>query len=120
MLTKVHIALLLSVLISTAGVISCTSAKSGDRLIGRWQQVGGQRIVEEFKPDGTFVTSSIEAPDPVTGKYEFVSENSLKITEVHVGGRVESALFRVEFSEDGKKMRVASDSGFLATFERLE
>jgi len=120
MKTKTHLIYALCLLLTATSNILCTSAKPEDRLIGKWQQVGGNRIVQEFKPDGTCVSTSMEAPDPVRGKYKFVSENNFKITNVVAGGRTESALFHVVFSEDGKRMKLENDSGFAATFEKLE
>lgn len=120
MKTNTHLIYALCILLTTVSTTTCTSATPKNRLIGKWQQVGGQKIVQEFKHDGTTVSTSIEAPDPVTGKYELINEGSLKITDVVVGRRTESALFLVAFSEDGKRMKLENDSGFSATFEKLE
>jgi len=117
---KTHLILPLCILLTAASGAYCAAAQSKNRLIGKWRQIGGNKIVQEFKPDGTTVSTSMEAPEPVTGKYEFDGESSLKIFDVVVGGRTESALFRVEFSEDGKKIRLENDSGFAATFEKIE
>ncbi|HZG54245.1 MAG TPA: hypothetical protein VEZ40_19245 [Pyrinomonadaceae bacterium] len=120
MKTKFRRAYVLCVLLAVAGNIVCAQARPEDKLIGKWRQVGGNKIIQEFKPDGTCVSTSAEAPEPVWGKYEFVNERSLKITNVVSGGRKESALLRVQFSGDGKRMKLESDSGFVATFEKLE
>jgi hypothetical protein len=106
--------------LAAAGASLYAASKPEDRLVGKWRQVGGNTIIQEFKPDGTCVSTSAEAPHPVKGTYKFVNESRLKVTNRLAGGRRESALFLVSFSEDGKKMRLESDSGFAATFEKLE
>jgi hypothetical protein len=120
MKTKTPPVYALCVLLAVASNTPCAPAKLRDRLIGKWRQMSGNKIIQEFKTDGTCVSTSAEAPEPVKGRYAFVNKSSLKITNVAAGGRTESILLRVQFSGDGKRMRLESDSGFAATFERLE
>jgi hypothetical protein len=120
MKTKNRFMYALCVLLVAASNVPCNVVKPEDKLIGRWQQVGGNKIIQEFKPDGTCVSTSAEAPEPVRGRYEFVNEYSFKITNEVAGGRTESVLLHVQFFADGKKMKLESESGFAATFEKLD
>jgi hypothetical protein len=66
------------------GLLSSCSPQSNPALVGKWQEKGDPSITE-FRADGTF---SIHLGEALTGKYQSVDSEHIKLTFDGVAGKV--------------------------------
>ena len=93
-------------------LVSCSS-NSENSIVGKWQKDGGTQAKVEFYKDGS--VTAVAGSNQLSGKYEFLDENRLRID---YGGKVGAMIFKMSILEN--ELVLTEPNGRISTFKRTE
>jgi len=94
-------------------MVLAVSCGPGSRIVGRWQQVGGDQILEFF--DGGTVTAT-SFGITITGDYEFLDKDTIRLDMRGLFGLGNSQVLDIRISGD---TLILSASGVSVQYNRL-
>lgn len=96
---------LLLILLTLA--LSACGAKPQDQILGKWQEVSGDRGVMEFFQDGTFIGGAKK--QNVQGKWIILNDGRLKLDVNVLGMATQTSLLKIRF--DGGDLFISDETG---------